>query len=120
MNTEMIIDVMGRITDENLDMDHWGKSPIPAATCGTVMCLAGHTVVAAGHLLKWREDLATGYFMAEYTEDGLSIEQLAQDILGLTDAQANDLFWDEAETVDELWETVTDVTGVKRPVLAAA
>lgn len=119
MNAEMIIKVMGRITDENLDMNHWGRSPIPAMSCGTTMCFAGHTVVEAGHALAWIED--DGAYTATWTEDGHDIEMLAMELLGLGFDDAAELFFDvQATTVDELWEEVTRITGVKRPSLVPA
>lgn len=123
-NRNAIIKVMGRITRENLDMDHWAHAEMDAVSdvpsdegCGTTLCLAGHTVVAAGHKLKWERKSHKGVldWYAMSTQDGEIIEDLAADLLGLTGSEATELFYSEAETVDELWERVTEVTGVERP-----
>jgi hypothetical protein len=82
----------------------------PATTaCGTAYCLAGHTVVDAGHELAWRretdeefvEKLGERWTSVE-TTDGQSISALAQQLLGLTPAQARELF-DGDNRLDRLW-----------------
>lgn len=120
MNTNLIIQVMKDITDENLNMNVWGRSPLPKMTCGTQMCFAGHTVVAAGHALEWVREWH-GDYEATYTTDGYGVEDLAAELLGLDDDQVAQLFFEtDATTVDELWEAVTRITGVKRPSLVPA
>lgn len=118
MNTELIIKVMERVTDENLNMQYWARSlHNPLTDCGTTMCLAGHTVVAAGHAVDWQWEPGPRHYEAVHTVQGLAIDDLAQELLGLTDDQAVELFYaTDATTVDELWEAVTRITGVKRPV----
>ncbi len=114
-NAEMIIRVMGRITDETLNMDSWAKSPLEGFTCGTTMCLAGHTVVENGHPIAWFQE-ADGTWEGSMTTTGYDIEGLAAELLGLDDDQLTELFYETgAETVDELWLAVTKHTGVERP-----
>lgn len=121
MDTERLIRVMGTLTDENLDMRNWGRSPQPVQmSCGTTMCLAGHTVVEAGYKLRWDEVTHFGSGQVSYgasvTTDGKEIEYLARDLLGLEQRQAAAIFYaTDITTVDELWEKVTEVTGVERP-----
>jgi hypothetical protein len=120
MNADMIIRVMGRITDETLDMATWAHSPIPYMTCNTTLCFAGHTVVEDGHELEWTKEWHGNYEASE-TTDGRDIEELAQELLGLDDDQTVELFYEvNSTTVDELWEEVTRITGVKRPSLVSA
>lgn len=120
VDRERIIRVMERITDENLKMSNWARSPIPEMTCGTAMCFAGHTVVDAGYRLAWcRDDYSTGLdaYYADETTDGQDIETLARELLGLDPVSATRLFYSvNVSTVDELWEVVTRITGVERPV----
>lgn len=69
--------VLDRIDAEpkSLNMETWGRQ----GECGTVACLAGHTMLAAGYSLSAGMYYAAGrYVMSEAKE--------AAGILGLTDA----------------------------------
>lgn len=120
MNKNAFYKTMAAITDENLDMNSWAKSetkPGAEFSCGTTMCLAGHAVKAAGHDLRWVYDEDEGGWFASVTTDGASVEILGQEILDLSDDEANELFFEiEVDTVDELWKAVTRVAGLERPV----
>lgn len=121
MNTEILMAAMRNITDENLNMIQWADSPVPDISCGTTMCLAGHVVVAAGRMLKWQKsdprlDGGTLGYIASETTTGESIEWLATQLLEVDEDTAEALFfYIDAETVDELWVEITEITGVRRP-----
>ncbi len=115
-----VLRVMERITEENLNMATWAKSPQPEMTCGTTMCFAGHVVAEAGYKLDWRLDpgvVENGWYAHE-TVEGKDIELLAAELLGMDRAldAARIFYATDIATVDELWERVTEVTGVERPV----
>lgn len=122
MNVDMLYKTMEAVTDENLDMDHWGHRS--KSGCGTTMCLAGHAAVAGGHQLHWEEgsrfDSIPGDYYAIETTSGESIERVGALVLGLDIDDADELFYSDAGSVDELWEHITAVTGVARPTPVAA
>jgi hypothetical protein len=120
-NANAIYRTMAGVTDENLNMDHWAASDAPKMTCNTTMCFAGHAVVAAGKALRWQLDESTGEWAASMTTEGHSVEAFAADYLGLDDDQAEELFFETpAETVEELWDAIENLTDVKRPSLVSA
>ena len=116
----MIIDVvllrkvMEHITahpDEH-DQDVWAIE----APCGTVACIAGHTVIMSG--LTFRVDPPDDYERTHYgavrsaevvAETGEEVDVAAQRLLGLTDDEANALFLD-ADTISEIWDVVERIT----------
>lgn len=118
-NASAIYRTMDNITDDNLDMDQWGRR----GGCRTTMCFAGHAVVAAGHALRWEkvDDLGSGTFVAIYTTEGDSVENLAQEILELDHDETYSLFFaDDVETKAELWRTIEEVTGILQPPTQAS
>lgn len=120
-NANAIYKTMAAITDENLNMAHWAASDAPKMTCNTTMCLAGHAVVAAGKALRWVLDEETGEWNASDTTDRHSVEDFAAEYLGLDEDQAEELFFETpAETVEELWDAIENLTDVKRPSLVSA
>ncbi len=116
-NAAVIRKVMSTITDDTLntsvfamqDDDKW------------VGDLAGHTVRYAGLLLNYRSDVLWDdqdnprpVSLATETVTHGPIHSAAGSILDLTDDQVRDVFFRDAETVDQLWEIVTKYTGVTR------
>lgn len=108
-NTERIDRVFDVITVENLDMNTWASKDTPEASCGTTMCFAGHAAVVAGNQLRWEPVLDTEYqygedgqitgtvdtvvgYYADYTTDGVLIEEVAEKWLDLTVDQAFAIF----------------------------
>lgn len=65
-------------------------------SCGTVHCAAGWTVVLAGWPLFWVKAAASTEVANKTYNDGrfLPVDLAAQQILGLTDEQANSIFYD--------------------------
>lgn len=126
-NHNMFVKTMAQVTEENLDMDNWGKkfSSVINGSCRTTMCLAGHAVVAAGFSLMWErermnDEFGNPVYDAAYTTTCESVEDLAQELLGLTDEQATALFFEtSAQTPQELWDAITEVTGVQAPQLTS-
>lgn len=102
--------VLDRITDENLNMSRWGKR----TECGTTFCFAGHTLDEAGiSLVWWPNQEAVWHFgvpsmvvegeCAVGIEGGGEFEETAARLLGLTDSQANRIFFaTQVKTVAEL------------------
>lgn len=129
-NDFAIIETMKQVEQQgNLNMKHWATKDSDG--CGTTLCLGGHAVTAFGHSLVWEPEHrlelnpTSGYleatqdvtgYKAIKTTDGKWVEDLAQEILGLDDDEANRIFYAvEIETIDELWDLITEVTGVERP-----
>lgn len=88
---------------------------VPEGICGTKFCFAGHAVLEAGDAIVFDpEDL--DYTDMVRTPDGqyVGLEKRAQDLLGLTDQQADRLFDGEAGSGN--WESykrlITAQTGV--------
>ena len=122
-NTDLIDTVFSRITAENLEMAHWARAEVedgvstgtvtPPASCNTTMCFAGHTVVAAGDTIKWeprdRWNPITGRYeiyrwVADFTTEGVPIEDRAQQLLELSTNEAHAIFYaaDIGSDVDRL------------------
>jgi len=83
--------------------------------CGTTFCCAGHTVLEAGEtILIHYQDLEAS-FCVDKGENVHMISQRAQELLGLTDEQADSLFAPGAGADDIVAykRHVTDVTGVE-------
>lgn len=66
-------------------------------TCGTTMCLAGQVVSQAGlPLLWWEDDPDADLCLDPETDEVFEIMAKAQELLGLTDQQAQHVFAGEA------------------------
>ncbi len=108
INAELIRRVVKHIENnpKTWDQEHWGYS----SSCGTTFCMAGHTVVMSGHTLKWADD-GDGR-SAYYVENGEYISDKAQELLGLNDEQAEDLFSAYSTSIQGYKEIITEITGV--------
>lgn len=104
---------------ETHDQDWWAED----TACGTVMCIAGHTVAMTGHTIDLHGDDDQD---GDYAEpgarliDGRRIEDVAREELGLTRQQAYDLFH-LAEDLGAVWATaarITDGATGRRPAPA--
>lgn len=91
---------------ETFNMSDWAR----LTDCGTTMCLAGHTVADEGLAFNWAwpsvESGSTGHIA-----DGRRIRVVAQELLGLSDEEAQALFmsvW--IQNADQLWERIEEVT----------
>jgi hypothetical protein len=102
-NQEMFDRVLQRISDDpdSLDMRYWYAEK----ACGTVACLAGHTMMELG----WRaiqDDTVTGCVNGE--GQTRTIQAVAQKALGLTNEQATLMF--AGSLMISLGETHTPAT----------
>lgn len=77
--------------------------------CSTTMCFAGTAVWLAGHQFAWHDD--DDGQSADMTTNHRVIVYLAREELGLTDQQADDIFWCMARTPAELRAEVECVVG---------
>jgi hypothetical protein len=109
MNHELAERVFQRIEDDpaSFDMRNWGRR----GECDTTMCVAGHTVVEAGYQVHWNtDDKAT---LCTYTDSGRThfIYHAAMVELGLTQAQALVLFYNDWEVQDlrQAWKDLAEV-----------
>src|SRR5688500_1611119 len=80
-------------------------------SCGTTMCLAGHTVADEGLAIRWRTNEA-GEPFGNGLADGRSIHLVAAGLLGLDEDEADAIFLaTNIETAESLWEQIEKVTG---------
>lgn len=87
--------------------------------CGTTYCMAGQTVLMAGHEIAWSngsepdldEDCADHVTTRIETPDGRSnyIPHVAARELGLSGCQATELFYDST-SIEDLWENANHYT----------
>jgi hypothetical protein len=101
-NLNLIREVLSVIKEnpERWNQSIWMSSPEPKFTCGTAMCVAGHAVSISDLDIKW----VYSRWDKEYRgtlEDGRMIAKVAQELLGLTENEANTLF-DANNTFAEL------------------
>lgn len=96
-NLKLISDVLNNIK-ENPD-HHWQAEWGVKTECGTTHCVAGWACEMSGHPLAW-----DGLCASDYTVSGLHVPVLAQELMGLTDDEANRLFFEtnEQEAVELL------------------
>jgi hypothetical protein len=93
-NQEMFDKVLQRISDhpESLDMSYWAQR----SSCGTVACIAGHTVLAMGYQFAFQpfQERASLAFITDRfgSAEYVDIRERARDALGLTDIQADFMF----------------------------
>ncbi len=116
-NASVIRKVMATITDQTLNTSVYAMQDNEVWSGD----LAGHAVAFAGMNLVWRSDVLwddqdrpRSVQVAHRTVANGEIPDAAASVLDLTPAQAKDIFYADAETVDQLWEIVTQVTGVTR------
>ncbi len=90
--------------------------PLDMEACGTTMCLAGQVVHQAGFpLLSYGGPGERRSISSCLEQDGTrrSIADKAQDLLGLSDRQANDLFGYMTNDLAAFKQRITTVTGVE-------
>ncbi len=119
-NAANIRRIMAGITDDNLAMGVWAVREQD----GTIRaCAAGHTMLAMGVELIWKDDVVfddqdnpsvVELAQTRLGRNGRSIPQVASEVWGVTAKEGDRLWFTDAETVDQLWELVTEVTGVTR------
>lgn len=89
---------------EEHDQDHWGLK----TACGTVMCFAGHAAVLDGATPIWNQGPSDRHpEMEAVIRNGsaMRVEQYAGMALGLTDKEADELFWG-ADDIDDVRKVV--------------
>jgi hypothetical protein len=89
---------------EEHDQDYWGLM----TACGTVMCFAGHAAVFDGATPIWAQTPSDRYPEMDAVRgvDGpVRVEQYAGRALGLTEKEADDLFWG-ADDIDDVRKIV--------------
>jgi hypothetical protein len=113
----LIRSVMSTMTDDTLNTSVFAMQDGEDWTGD----LAGHTVRYASLNLEWTPDVVWDdqdnprpVQVATKTVTGRSICSVAAEMLDLTPEQRDELFFTDAETVDQLWKLVTEVTGVTR------
>lgn len=87
MNIENILAVADAIEAESIakfNMDKWVDT---SPSCGTVACIAGTCVLMTGAQLKPADDMVD----SQYANEQMSVP-IGRDFLGITAAQAHDLF----------------------------
>lgn len=93
------------------DQSAWAQRSKRKPDCGTSYCFAGWAVTMAGYDMVWEEyhfsDLAF-YCKLPGATDWVYIEQVAQDVLGLTKVEADRLF-SESNTVEMLEQMVKNL-----------
>ncbi len=90
--------------------------PLDMEACGTTMCLAGQVVHQAGFpLLSFGEPGERRSISSCLDQDGTrrSIADKAQELLGLSNAQAGDLFGFITDDLAAFKQRITTVTGVE-------
>lgn len=87
------------------DQAHWAGD---GADCGTTCCLAGWACRLSGLRIDW--DRQDGNGQAWWLTDGRLISTTAQQLLGLTDTQAMELFY-EGNDLDDLRRLVALLAG---------
>jgi hypothetical protein len=93
LNRELLI----KVVDHALSAENWEQSVwftnTAATMCGTAMCVAGF---AAIEFAGWKPVIphpnASSSYLVNKAEEVQSIREVAQDFLGLTVDEANDLF----------------------------
>lgn len=97
-----VLDI-ARAHGEHFNMGDWGDSPdgspinlddLTRPDCGTTACLAGWTVALAGYRI---DSHATAYDVHGNVVGGVA--EMAGDMLGLSEDEADDLFYESTEGV---------------------
>ena len=102
------------------DQDTWAsKGTLNGSACGSTMCFAGTTVFLAGAKIQYvAHPDHPNYLQAEHcvTPEGsmVAIEDYATELLGLTDAQADDIFYSDSDmNPQEMRAWVEEIVGEK-------
>lgn len=93
----------------HLDMDQWSSglvdlSDLTAQGCGTTACYAGWTAAHAGYKVH----ISGNLYDASGDHAASSVETFAARLLGITDEQADDLFYVDE---DDLPDAVAEIFG---------
>lgn len=120
INTELMqetLDYIAAHPDEH-DQGDWGEK----TDCGTTRCMAGtaiHVTLGCKMLFSESDD---GWGVAYSAQDAQGrhryISELAQELLGVDDEQAEDLFY-EACTLEDLYAYAEKFTGIDMRILAS-
>ncbi len=114
VNAQLLLDVLVQITEhpETHDQAEW----LMLTSCGTAGCVAGWTVVMAGHPIAWySQDGRRTYakYVGEHLDEaivaGESIPAVAERELRLDPLQAERLFA-YRNTLPELWNLASEFT----------
>lgn len=107
MNTELARLVLKQIENDPalFDMREWGiQTP-----CGTVACIAGHTLLASGYGFAPSSGLGSrGFFVHPVSGEAVSPRYEARDLLGLSHDEAGRLFfiYDNAAAIARFRELI--------------
>lgn len=108
INVELLRGRLEHITEHRAawDQRYWAtKTP-----CGTAGCIAGHVVMEAGYIIVWSSFTSpNGTVYGDFTSEGDLIGHVARELLGLTLAQAADLF-DQNNSLYRLWLLSSEFT----------
>lgn len=111
--TPLDVYVKDVINRDNWEQSRWG---VQRPSCGTTACLAGQAVMDAGGKLIFErrsEGLSVATFCTMPGKPmGMPIELVAQDLLGLTPEQANDLF-DGDNDYDDMVEIAEEIVTLR-------
>lgn len=78
--------------------------------CRTTFCLAGHTVLDEGLTMSWLP-LGDGTQLAEALTDGRDIHEVAAQLLGFNEREADEIFLSvHVKTPTQLWGVIEEVT----------
>lgn len=113
-----------RNNPELFDMSTWGESAGEGQQCGTTACFAGHAVVLNGDVPLWQfvgggvkrvfdyvkpVNIEHGY---AYIEDKpLPVVERATALLGFTDDEADDIFYESYNNFEDILEDLTEHYG---------
>ena len=105
-NTQLLRKVLEHVTDHP---EEWNQGVWAVRNdCGTAACIAGHTVLMAGHQVEWME-MSSATEKAVDVSGGPTIRQVAAHELGLTRYQEVALF-DGGNTLADLWWLAGEMT----------
>jgi hypothetical protein len=109
MNHDLAERVFQRIEEDpaSFDMDWWARR----TSCGTVMCVAGHTVVEGGYEIYWTGGAWSGYYCLNPDGRLETVSDVARRLLDLTSDQAMSLFHPRLATLEDLrlkWKKLTE------------
>lgn len=92
----------------------YGLNDFTEVSCGTAMCLAGHTVLEAGDTILFEPNENIAWACLDDNGRQRRIRLRAQQLLDLTDEQASILFDGRAGggAIDDFKVLITKVTGV--------
>jgi hypothetical protein len=90
---------------ESHDQGEYGR----ITDCGTIACIAGHTLLQDGYTVKLTKDNYTQYSRPDGSAVGFEFEE-ARELLGLTSEEAQALFYcmNNEEAIDMLEGYIKD------------